>query len=416
MPNQGQTTMRFMWLPKPIRKHVNNLLEQEMPRGRGSAVYRTLPAHLDKAEVNGKRHLVFVCYYAYPSTIKKSVALRRTGRYHTTLIACCIRQDLDITSWFDDAYEVEHYKELFNVLNNAAPTVITACIQPSLLGAIVLEVCPDANVVVDIMDSGYFMRKDPNHIDSCLERAVLQRANTLVHKMPSPAIKELRAAWDVDTPDVLAHCLPMTELFQDTVPPPAPPYRIVYAGGIMPYHAAVRDGHEHMIMDPIIRETADQNILLTFLANLNARDMFWEDQQRYFDHQKTFSHFAFRPGVPFYQLPSVISNFHYGLLYDQTRISSWRTKAYAYNMSTKIFSYFEAGLPLLVYSEFEYICEIVNRHGLGVVYSLDKLDEIPALLAKADYERLRANVKKYRNANNLETLIPTLEKLYGLPA
>ena len=413
MPNSNPATNRFTWLDESIREYVSTLLEKEMPRGRGTAGHRSLPANLDKSQVDGKRHLVFVCYYAYPSTIKKSVALRKTGKYYTTVIACCIRKDLDITSWFDQAYEVDHYTELFSLLENASPASITACIQPSVIGAIVLEVCTDAKVVVDIMDSGFYMRKTPDHIDSCLEKAVLKRAGTMVHKMPSKAIEELRDAWDVNTPDVLAHCLPMAELFQDTPVPVAPPYRIVYAGGIMPYHAAIRDGHEHMIMDPIIVETADRDITLTFLANLNARDMHWEDQQRYYDHQQAYPHFSFQPGVPFFQLPSAICNFHYGLLYDQAAISSWRAKGIAYNMSTKIFSYFEAGLPLLVYTDFEYICEIVHRHGLGVVYSLDKLHEIPDLLARADHERLKANVKQYRESHELATLVPTLEKIYG---
>lgn len=411
----------FAWLDDARRRQVEDLLARPMPRGRGHLRHRTRPPHLDSAMVDGRRHLVFVCYYAYPSTIKKSVVLRNTGRYHTTLLACCVREDLEAEAWFDAVYEVEHYAELLELLAQARPVSVTACIQPALLGAVVLEaVPPGTRVVVDITDSNYYMRQDPQHPDSLLERAVLARAQAWVHKMPPAAVAALRQAWALPAPatvpDVLAHSLPMRPLFQDVPPPPAPPHapwRLVYAGGIMPWRAALRDGHEHMLMDPIVEATAAAGIALTFYANQNAREMFWEEQDRYFELEARCPLFSLRRGVPFHRLPAEISDNHFGLLYDQKSLSSWRHEGYVHNMSTKIFSYFEAGLPLLVYEEMEYICQMVREHGLGVVYSLDRLEEIPALLAAAEYPALRENVRRYREAHALETLLPALETLYG---
>ncbi|GAB7081041.1 hypothetical protein [Megalodesulfovibrio paquesii] len=417
---------RFSWLPEAQRRQVEDALARPMPRGRGALRYRHRPPHLDRAEVDGRRHLVFVCYYAYPSTVKKSIVLRATGRYHTTLLACCVREDLEAERWFDAVYELEHYTELFELLADARPASVTACIQPALLGAVVLEACTlvrdTVRVILDVTDSNYYMRRDPNHPDSLLERPVLARADAFVHKMPPAAIHALRQAWDLDpqqTPDYLAHCLPMPALFQDAPPPPSPtsspagPWKIVYAGGIMPWRAALRDGHEHMLMDPIVEATAKAGIGLTFYANLNARDMFWEEQDRYFDLEARCPLFSLRQGVPFHRLPAEIADFHYGLLYDQKALSSWPHEGYVHNMSTKIFSYFEAGLPLLVYEDMEYVCQLVREHGLGLVYSLDRLDELPALLARADYPTLRENVRRYRESHALETLLPTLEAIYG---
>ena len=181
----------------------------------------------------------------------------------------------------------------------------------------------------------------------------------------------------------------------------------------MPYKAAIRDGHEHMVMDPIIIQTAGRDIVLTFFANQNARNMHLEDQARYLELQRDYPHFTLMKGVPFHRLPETIGDCHFGLLYDQKSISSWSDKAYAYNMSTKIFSYFEAGLPLVVYNDLTYICEITEQHGLGIVYSLDRVQELPDLIAAADYPALRDNVRRYRDQNEIETLLPTLEKAYN---
>jgi len=168
-----------------------------------------------------------------------------------------------------------------------------------------------------------------------------------------------------------------------------------------------------MVLDPIVTETAGTGVELTVLVNQNARDMHWEDQERYLALAADHPHFDFRPGLPFHRLPEAISGFHYGLLYDNMALSSYRPEAFAYNMSTKVFSYLEAGLPLLVYEDFTYIAEMVAEHGIGLIYSLDRIREIPALLEAADYPALRANVRRFRERHELGTLLPGLEAIYG---
>ena len=81
-------------------------------------------------------------------------------------------------------------------------------------------------------------------------------------------------------------------------------------------------------------------------------------------------------------------------------------------MPTKVCSYFEAGLPLLVYEEFTTVRKLVNEHGLGLVYSLRRLEEIPALIAAADYQGLRDNVREYRQTHSMNAMIPILGEAY----
>lgn len=402
----------FAWLPPRERRAVLDMLEGPMPRGREQLIYRTRPEHLDRPLVDGRRHLVFVTYYPYPAIIKKSLALRRSGRFHTTLLACCIREDLRIGEWFDQVYEVADFTEFLDLLGQAAPTAISVSIQPSALAALILEAAPDCRVVVDITDSQYFMQRDPESAPCVLEREVLRQADALTHKMPPEAMDAIRRAWGLDQPDTLAHSLPCRDFFAHGEPPVGGPWRLVYAGGVMPYRIAVASGHENQVFDPLVTRTAGLDLELRFLVNQNARNMHWEDQERYVALTAHYPHFHFQPGVPFHALPAAIADCHYGLLYDNMRISSYREEAYWYNMSTKVFSYLEAGLPILVYDDFRYIARMVEEHGLGLTYSLDRIEEIPDLLARADYPSLRANVRRYRESYELATLAPALEKLY----
>jgi hypothetical protein len=70
-------------------------------------------------------------------------------------------------------------------------------------------------------------------------------------------------------------------------------------------------------------------------------------------------------------------------------------------MSTKFFSYLEAGLPILVYDDFEYIADIVRSNGIGLVYDVNKIHEIGHLLNSAHYKTLKENVRSFRSENSM---------------
>ena len=404
----------FASYPPDLAEHLRAALAAPMPRGREPLAYRTKPEHLNRAVVDGKAHVVFVAYYPLPGTVKKSIALRASGRYYTTFLACCVREDTACERFFDQVYEPADYAELLDLLSGAAPAAVNAHIQPSFLGAVVLEAVDPARVVVEVNDSQLFMKRDPQALECRLEAEVLRRAGALTHKMPPEALEEIRRDYGgLAAPDVLVHALPCREFFMHAEPAPPPPHRMVYAGGVMPRHIALAAGHENQLFDDLILATTGGDIELTFLVNRNARDMHWEEHQGYFELERSCPHFTFRLGLPFFELPRELARHHWGLLYDNVALSSYRLKAFAYNMSTKIFSYFEAGLPIVVFEEFTYIRRFVERHGLGLVYSLDRLEELPALLAQADYPTLRRNVLAFRESHELSGNLAALEALYA---
>lgn len=402
----------FAWLPPDLAERIRAILDAPMPRGRETLAFCRRPDNLGQAEVDGKKHVVFLAYYPYPNTIKKSIALRRTGEYHTTFLACCAREDASCERWFDQVYELSHYRELLDLLPSAAPQALSVHIQPSVLGALAVEALGGGRLAVDVYDSFHYMSQDQDSPECRLEREILARADAVVHKMPDEGWEAIARAWNLDTPGVQAHALPCRDFFAAAAAPAAPPHRLVYAGGVMPFHIAMKLGHENQVFDPVIEGTAGGELELTILANQNARNMFWEEQERYLSMQERLPHFAFRPGLPFFALPAGIADFHWGLLYDNVALSSYRPEAFHTNMSTKIFSYLEAGLPLLVYEEFHYIARLVREHGLGVVYSLNRLDRLPELLARADLPALRENVRRFRERFELDTATPALRALY----
>ena len=384
-----------------------------MPRGRGHLTYRDRPDNLDKRLVYGKKHILFVSYYPYVSAIKNSIALRSTGQFFTTIISCCIREDNEILRWFDQAYELEHYAEMYDLMKNCSVSGVNIHIPPGVAGAVAMDAIPENNrVFVDVNDLLLFFEKDKNSPACVLERELIQKADGFTHKMPGQAIDDMNSQWNLNTPDLQFHSLPYHKLFQDNRENYTTPYRLVYSGGVIPYHIAKSVGHENHIFDPLIYGVCAQNLELTLYVNQYARETFWEEHSRYSDMAKEYPGFEFLPGVPFHELPKTMNNFHYGLIYDNYFLSSYDPVAYKYNMSTKVFSYLEAGLPVLVYEEMEYVARFVTEHGIGVVYCLNRMDQLESLLARVDYEVLTENVRAYRDNNHLVARAQELAGLY----
>lgn len=395
---------KFAWAGDTYGEIISGSLSAPMPRGRGNLFYRSMPDYLSSPLVNGKHHIVFISYYNTPAVCKKSNILRQSGQFYTTFLGCCVRKDTKAMDFFDQVYEVEHYQEMMEILETANPSVISATIHPWMTGALALEAKRhkfSGKFILDVNDFVIFTSQDPSSTDCNIERLLLSFADGFTHKLPPVAVEELREKWDVHIPDFMLHSLPCEEYFEDNAMGFAPPYRLVYAGGVMAPEIALKRGHENHIFDPIIQGTADMDIDLTFYVNQNARDMFWEEQQRYFDLEQRCGHFKFNKGVPFFKLPREISDNHFGILYDNISLSSYHPNAYRHNMSTKFFSYLEAGLPILVYDDFEYIADIVRSNDIGLVYDVNKIDEIEHLLRSADYNTLKENVRSFRKRNSI---------------
>ena len=402
-------------LPSVLRTTIDRTLNLPMPRGRGQLTNREPLRHLDCPEVDGRAHIVFVGYYPTPAIAKKSYILRATETAFTTFIGCCIREDADITNWFDQAYEVNHYRELYTLLQGCGAHTVSVFSPPSILGAIAIAVLKGVRIIIDINDAALFLESDNHDAALLLEQTILAHTDGITHKMPPEAVAEMRKAYDFQKPDYLIHSLPLKNIIANS---PEhiykKPYRLVLAEGIIPFEIARQQGHGHHILDPIILQTAGQDITLDFFVNQNARDMHWDEHQHYFNLEQKFHHFKFRKGVPFFSLPQAISSYHFGLLYDNVSQSTYPAEHFEFNMSTKIFSYIEAELPILVHDKFNYICNFIREHGLGIIYSIDNLEEIPSLLSDADYHELKNNVLTFRSSHHMTTNINELKKAYGL--
>ena len=81
-------------------------------------------------------------------------------------------------------------------------------------------------------------------------------------------------------------------------------------------------------------------------------------------------------------------------------------------LATKITNYIEAGLPIIVSEQCEYIADIVKKHGMGFVIKFNDLKNLRDIIKKHDYKKLQRNVKKFQERFILSKTIREIEDFY----
>jgi hypothetical protein len=82
-------------------------------------------------------------------------------------------------------------------------------------------------------------------------------------------------------------------------------------------------------------------------------------------------------------------------------------------MPAKLFSYLEAGLPILVHSEYENMAGFIASNGFGLAVHTSEIGGIAARLKDFDYEGAVAKIKAYNVEHGMDRKIGRLIALYG---
>ena len=119
-------------------------------------------------------------------------------------------------------------------------------------------------------------------------------------------------------------------------------------------------------------------------------------------------------GVPPDQLSETLAPYDFGILvmvFDDSvlRIGHGQRTGVVAN---KIFSYLEAGLPVIVSAEYEEMARIVREHGLGLAVASDELPALGSILEEFDYATAAANVRRYNETHGMAQEIGRLIALY----
>ncbi|MBU1169599.1 MAG: hypothetical protein KKD44_08560 [Proteobacteria bacterium] len=353
-----------------INDYVADVIQRPIPDNRGTRYYTKIPEHLDKKMVNNRHHIIFISYYPDPQFLKKAMVMKATGRVYVTLIAGCIREDAKIENYFDQYYEYKSFRELHDIVSKSNPYSWHLA-PPIYHGAIVINACSKkSNIVLDVNDAAFFMAKDKHDPSIHIERAVMNHVDHIVHKMPDAAWNNLIGEYGLQCGSTSIMSYPHPSfLHSNRLKAVKPTPHVAYAGGIIPYDIAVSRGHENHIFDDLIELTGPDTFELSIYVNQNARDMPWHQHGHYYDLEKSHHHFHFKQGLPYCEISRELSYYDAGIFFDNILLSSYSLDHFKYNLASKLFTYLEAGIPIVMYEESEFMADLVRDNNLGTIYS-----------------------------------------------
>jgi len=196
--------------------------------------------------------------------------------------------------------------------------------------------------------------------------------------------------------------------------------KLVFIGGIPPLtlnrpHEFFGDAQLLTVIDKLMSKGCHLDIYNNpLIAQQKDYPLFYD---KFFELSDSYENFNFYLGEHPQLLGKKIANYDYGLMvYDFSGVYTGDLH-FKHLIPTKLFSYLEAGLPVLVSARFEAVCEIVLKYNIGLVINENEIDCIPEIISRVSVQDLKRNVLKAREQiqmhNNIHDLIGLYERVIG---
>lgn len=170
---------------------------------------------------------------------------------------------------------------------------------------------------------------------------------------------------------------------------------IGYAAGIAAASATERKGDRLGgfnvgLLDKIKRISAQGIHFHVYIAYRLTDDRF----QDFIEYERDCAYFHIHDTLPYDELIPRLGSYDFGFVHASYPTFSRIRPEYRGPAGNSVFSYLEAGIPLICSEANSGILKLVTQNGIGVVVAGDAMANLDAVLRNCDYSRLLENVEK----------------------
>lgn len=366
-----------------------------------------------------KQEILFLSFNPRVDMAKKADALKQTGKYRVRSL--CFKATSDVldgffSQYFDEVMTYTNLADLLYFLLALKPDVIIARPKSNIAAlAIIFSGSPVVFNLYDIecvavaeehKDNKY---QDPLTIEA--EKFCFENADGIIHKGSEDEIdKYISPKYKIKAP--ILHFYPCcweryfapenTQKLsgKDGVP------HLVYTGLIAPPSADKKttgQGQFTTMIGPITKQQI--HLHLYYNPETGVNDAYYKE---YFDLAGNNPYFHFHSPLAYDRLCNEAATYDYGFIVHDTRGAIWSEIQYNISMANKIFTYLEAGIPIIAGNNNKAIADFVTEQRVGIVVDPTDLSGLSEILNRVDYQELRLNVLRARNKYSLEKNIPRL--------
>jgi hypothetical protein len=377
-------------------------------------------------EVSNDRHtLAFVCMRFYSFLYKRLVALKDAG---FDILLICLEDhishamDLDeVSDCVDYIYTAENNllnflwvlksisPDLAHFFLNAGDSQVPALTAEAFRYPYVVEY---NDMLTNMHDRESFAKtvgEQESEYEFQSEKYLISHSQGLIYNNHKSAVEHLFEYYDIRVPVVEFLYYSLRRLTVANKREPGE-IRLIFIGGI------TRNEYNHLCNYSFADTLAmiDSLTAQGFQVDIyNAYDP--GDSDIYFElyeKQRMKPKFTYHKAVHPRELSGVISNYDAGLIISDYRHSKMKRTVLERTMSSRLFEYFEAGLPVVISQELKYMSDIIKTNSLGVVIDYERIDSLHKMLTWEKIRAYRSNVKKYVDTIQMKDHIGRLADFY----
>lgn len=378
----------------------------------------------------GAKRVVFIARRPFFQILREAYYLRKNG-WRTFLIHMDMGGS-DIQTGFEAVLVVPGHLWLLDTLIkrlDAEVFHVQCLFMDNIMGVSVVRAERRGACVCEFYDvTSVFAPRDalcikwnPRIVDMelLLEKTVCREADAVITRFPAPVHEELRRRHGGLTRIIEFQPYPCPEFIcysDDKLSEKDGAVRLVYAGMFVP-----KDKDYPKELFP------ERNQCETFrrlMAQGLRLDVFCASQQAFEVNEGTFAdyhklaeedpHFRLLASAPPDVLAQAMAPYDFAInLFDLGLEESLNRDSHIKNVtSAKIFSYLEAGLPVIVTAEYEYMARIIEDNKLGFAVTGDEIDSVAELIKTFDYKSCVESIKSFNEEFGMDKQIKRITALY----
>jgi glycosyltransferase involved in cell wall biosynthesis len=256
-------------------------------------------------------------------------------------------------------------------------------------------------------------------LDLAMERIICREADAVVTRFAPEALVELEARHEHLTETIQFWPYPSHHYINYGTGPASASdgkMRFVFAGGVFP----LNNDHPSELFPgrgllPAAEKLLKQGYAVDVLHDPN-RPLSPSDAtyRAYFDFADLHPEFRFLNGLPADKVAGALSEYDFGMILFDMPAGVLKTRAglLDWGIGTKLFTYLEAGLPVIVNREYGYMAKIIEDNDIGIAVSSEEIASVSDRISALDLQSLRKNVRVYNEKFGMSSEINRLAKLY----
>lgn len=374
-----------------------------------------------------KKKILYISPIPTFNLARQSIYLRKTGEFETTILMESPWLTDFVEKCFDTVYVYDSIYTLANILKKVNPYLIhvLGCSYYSEYFSILAKLLSKCKVVFEFFDIPSLSIPKEDAIEMFgkanaeliyfSEKFACEKSDGLIIGYFPEAHEILKNRYDISAPMLEFHSYVCEEFISDSNGKYSDLDRkthLVYGGNVAPSYSREKllgDVMFHSLVEKVIKQGIYFDIYCTpHSSSIKFKHEFWD----YILMAKKSGLFKFEKGVPLNEATKKFAKYDFGAMIYLFDRGTFLSEHNSMRVPGKVFTYIEAGLPILISEELQSVAKIVKEHEIGTVVSQKDLDNLPDVISRYDREKLNANVLKAQRELSMERHIGRLVAFY----